>query len=411
MSETLSFPKEKIHVLLLEGIDPSAVERFTRAGYTKVERLATSLTGSELHEAIAKAHVIGIRSRTHLTAEVLSHARRLFAVGCFCIGTNQVDLEAAATLGIPVFNAPHSNTRSVAELVLAETVMLMRGLGDKNSAAHQGVWTKSASGSHEVRGKTIGIVGYGHIGSQVSILAESFGMRVLYHDVEPKLAMGNARQVHSLEDLLHEVDVLTFHVPADPSTERMVTAEVLAAMKPGSYLINASRGSVVDIEALAGALERGHLAGAAVDVFPVEPKNNQEPFESALRGLKNVILTPHIGGSTLEAQENIGVEVAAKLVDYSDQGATIGAVNFPSLSLARPAAKAHRLLHVHSNRPGMLGRINQVVAEADANIVAQHLQTTPTLGYVVLDVDRDYPADLVEKLSQVEGTIRCRVLF
>ncbi|MBL4844932.1 MAG: phosphoglycerate dehydrogenase [Planctomycetes bacterium] len=411
MTKTLSFPKEKIHVLLLEGIHSTAAGRFAKAGYANVERLSTSLQGEALHEAIAKAHVIGVRSRTHLTEEVLSHARRLFAIGCFCIGTNQVNLKAAADLGIPVFNAPHSNTRSVAELVLAETVMLYRGLGDKNTAGHQGTWTKSAKGSHEVRGKTIGIVGYGHIGSQVSILAEAFGMRVLYHDVEPKLPMGNAHQVDSLAELLPEADVLTLHVPADPSTAGMVTGEVLAAMKPGSYLINASRGSVVDIEALAAALDRGQIGGAAVDVFPVEPKNNQEPFESALRGLPNVILTPHIGGSTLEAQQNIGLEVAHKLIEYSDQGATLGAVNFPALSLARPAEKAHRLLHVHHNRPGVLGQLNRVLADAEANILAQHLQTTPELGYVVLDVDRDYPADLAKRLAQVEGTIRSRILF
>ncbi len=409
--KTLSFPKEKIHVLLLEGIHTTAAERFAKAGYTHVERLTTSLQGEDLHAAIAKAHVIGVRSRTHLTEEVLSHARRLFAIGCFCIGTNQVHLQTAAKMGIPVFNAPHSNTRSVAELVLAETVMLYRGLGDKNTAAHRGEWAKSAKGSHEVRGKTIGIVGYGHIGSQVSILAEAFGMRVLYHDVEPKLPMGNAQQVETLAELLPQVDVLTLHVPADASTKRMITAEVLAAMKPGSHLINASRGSVVDIEALAASIKSGHLAGAAVDVYPVEPKNNQEPFLSALRGLPNVILTPHIGGSTLEAQQNIGLEVAHKLIEYSDQGATLGAVNFPALSLARPAEKAHRLLHVHRNRPGVLGELNRVLADAEANILAQHLQTTRELGYVVLDVDRDYPDDLVKRLSEIEGTIRSRILL
>ncbi|MGE0712594.1 MAG: phosphoglycerate dehydrogenase [Planctomycetota bacterium] len=411
VSETLSFPREKIHILLLEGVHDSALSCFERAGYTHLERVAGALSGDELKAAVEKAHVIGIRSRTKLDAEVLACARRLFAVGCFCIGTNQVDLVAAARLGIPVFNAPHSNTRSVAELVLAECVMLLRGLGDKNTAAHEGRWLKSASGSHEVRGKTIGIVGYGHIGSQVSILAEAFGMRVLYHDVDPKLPMGNAQQVHSLQELLPQVDIVTLHVPADPSTHRMIDAQALAAMKKGSYLINASRGTVVDIEALADALKRKHLAGAAVDVFPIEPESNSEPFESALRGLSNVILTPHIGGSTAEAQRNIGTEVASKLIDYSDQGATIGAVNFPALSLRPHSGQAHRLLHVHHNQPGVLGAINKALAEADANILAQHLETTRDVGYVVLDIDRDYPSALLERIKEVPGTIRLRVLY
>lgn len=410
MADELSYPKEKIRVLLLEGIHDSAVERFQRAGYTQVDRLSRSLVGEELHEAIAKAHLIGVRSRTKLTAEVLSHARRLYGIGCFCIGTNQVDLSAAAKLGIPVFNAPHSNTRSVAELVLAECVMLFRGIGDKNTAAHAGRWTKSAAGSHEVRGKTLGIVGYGHIGSQVSILAEAFGMRVLYYDVEPKLAMGNAQAVATLGELLEQVDVLTLHVPADPSTELMIDAEALARLKAGAHLINASRGSVVDVDALAAAIKSGNVAGAAVDVFPVEPKSNDDPFKSVLRGLPNVILTPHIGGSTAEAQVNIGVEVSTKLVDFSDNGATLGAVNFPAISLRRHARKAHRLLHVHHNQPGVLGALNRVLADAEANILAQHLDTTSEVGYVVLDIDRDYPADLVETLSKVDGTIRCRVL-
>tara|TARA_B100000965_G_scaffold140004_1_gene116565 strand:- start:687 stop:1925 length:1239 start_codon:yes stop_codon:yes gene_type:complete len=410
-SENLSYPKEKLNVLLFEGIHQTAVDHFREAGYTSITHLSHSLQGPELHEAIAKAHIVGVRSRTKLTAEVLGHAKRLFAIGCFCIGTNQVDLPHAARLGIPVFNAPHSNTRSVAELVLAECVMLYRGLGDKNSNCHAGVWTKSAKGSHEVRGKTLGIVGYGHIGSQVSILAEAFGMRVLYHDVVPKLPMGNATRAGSLGELLEQSDIVTLHVPADPSTERMIDAEAIGKMKAGSFLINASRGSVVDIEALVAALDREHILGAAIDVYPREPKSNDEPFESALRGKRNVILTPHIGGSTSEAQHNIGVEVANKLVEYSDQGSTLSAVNFPELSLRRCADEAHRVLHVHHNKPGLLGAINRVLADADCNIQAQHLQTTPEVGYVVLDVAPNYPSDLRERLEGIEHTIRCRFLF
>lgn len=411
MTANLSFPKEKIRILLLEGIHETAVEHFQRAGYVNVERLAHSLTGGDLLDAVAGVHMIGVRSRTQLTAEVLAAAKRLVAIGCFCIGTNQVALSEAARRGVPVFNAPHSNTRSVAEMVLAEAVMLLRGLGDKNTAAHQGRWTKTAKNSHELRGKTLGIVGYGHIGSQVSILAEAFGMRVLYHDVEPKLAMGNARPVPSLEALLPEADILTLHVPQDPTTRNLMSAQQIGRMREGSYLINASRGTVVDVDALAVAIERGHLRGAAVDVFPTEPKSNDEPFSSPLQGLPNVILTPHIGGSTGEAQENIGVEVATKLVAYSDQGATIGAVNFPALSLAPAPQATHRLLHIHHNRPGVLGALNRLLADADVNVLAQHLQTTAEVGYVVVDVDRDYPGDLKERMKELPGTIRCRVLY
>ncbi len=409
--QPLSFPKQKIRILLLEGIHDTAIESFHRAGYTQVERLDKSLSGAALLEAVANVHVIGVRSRTQLTAEVLAAGRRLFAVGCFCIGTNQVDLAAAADRGIPVFNAPHSNTRSVAELVIAEAVMLLRGLGDKNSATHAGKWTKGAAGSYELRGKTLGIVGYGHIGSQVSILAEAMGMRVIYQDVEAKLPMGNARQVASLDELLPQADVVTLHVPQDPSTQGLMSRERIAAMRPGSYLINASRGTVVDVDALAEAIREGRLGGAAVDVFPKEPKSNADPFESPLQGLPNVVLTPHIGGSTLEAQENIGVEVANKLVAFSDQGATIGAVNFPGLSLAPQPGKAHRLLHIHRNQPGVLGALNRALADANTNVLAQHLQTTADLGYVVVDIDRDYPKELRDQLRAVPGTIRFRVLY
>ena len=410
MTSKTSFPKEKIRILLLEGIHANAVDVFKKAGYTNVERLTGALPSDELAEKIKDVHMVGVRSRSQIKGRVLDAAEKLMSIGCFCIGTNQVDLDVARTRGIPVFNAPHSNTRSVAELVIAETVMLYRGIGDKSSEAHKGVWTKSAVGSHEVRGKTIGIVGYGHIGSQVSILAEAFGMRVLYHDVEPKLPMGNAQQVGSLEELLSTVDVLTLHVPQTPETANLMTSERIRLMKKGSLLLNLSRGNVVDIEALRAALDDEHLLGAAVDVFPTEPKSNNDPFESPLCGARNTVLTPHIGGSTGEAQFNIGTEVATKLVNYSDLGATIGSVNFPQISLSAHAG-AQRLLHVHANKPGVLQSINQVFADSDVNIIGQHLQTLPDIGYVVTEVGPNYSSDLVPKLTSVEGTIRCRVLY
>jgi D-3-phosphoglycerate dehydrogenase len=410
MNTKTSFPKDKIRILLLEGIHTNAVDVFQKAGYTNVERLTGALPSDELAEKIKDVHMVGVRSRSQIKGGVLDAAEKLMSIGCFCIGTNQVDLETARTRGVPVFNAPHSNTRSVAELVIAETVMLYRGIGDKSNQAHEGVWTKSALGSHEVRGKTIGIVGYGHIGSQVSILAEAFGMRVLYHDVEPKLAMGNAQQVGSLEELLGAVDVLTLHVPQTPETADLMTHERIRAMKKGSLLLNLSRGNVVDIQALRAALDDEHLLGAAVDVFPTEPKSNNDPFVSPLCGARNTVLTPHIGGSTGEAQFNIGTEVATKLVNYSDLGATIGAVNFPQISLSAHAG-AQRLLHVHANKPGVLQSINKVFAESDVNIIGQHLQTLPDIGYVVTEVGPNYSSDLVPKLTNVEGTIRCRVLY
>lgn len=410
MTDKLSYPKEKIHVLLLEGIHDSAVENFNRTGYENVRKLPKSLVGDELKQALSEARMIGIRSRTQLTEEVLDAAPRLMAIGCFCIGTNQVDLSAAAVRGIPVFNAPHSNTRSVAELVLAESVLLFRGLADKNAAAHAGKWMKSAQGSHELRGKTLGIVGYGHIGSQVSILAEAFGMRVLFYDIVPKLPMGNAQACSSLADMLPQCDVVTLHVPQAPDTKEMIGAEELSQMKPGAHLINASRGNVVVIEALVEALKSGHVGGAAIDVFPVEPKSPEDRFESPLQGLPNVLLTPHIGGSTLEAQYNIGLEVSNKLTMYSDQGNTLGAVNFPNIALpVKP--DAHRILNIHRNQPGILVAINQVIAGTDANVLGQYLQTTPELGYVVIDVDRETGPNLKEELNKVPGTIRSRILY
>jgi D-3-phosphoglycerate dehydrogenase len=407
-----SYPRQDIKVLLLEGVSASAVENFRRAGYSQVELHAKSLPEDELKRRISDAHIVGIRSRTQLTAEVLAQAKRLIAVGCFCIGTNQVDLGAARKLGVPVFNAPYSNTRSVAELVIAEAIMLLRGIPQKNALCHRGGWTKSASGSYETRDKVLGIVGYGHIGTQVGVLAESLGMRVIFHDIETKLALGNARAVSSLDELLERADVVTLHVPETPATQLMIRGEQLAKMRAGAMLINASRGSVVDIDALAAVLRAGHLAGAAVDVFPLEPKGNDDPFVSPLIGLDNVILTPHIGGSTLEAQDNIGIEVASKLVRYSDNGSTLSAVNFPEVALPEHP-HSRRLLHIHRNVPGTLSRINELFSAGNINIDAQFLQTDSEVGYVVIDVSADEAQanELKTKLAAIPGTLRSRVLY
>jgi D-3-phosphoglycerate dehydrogenase len=407
-----SFPRQDIKVLLLEGVSASAVEHFQRAGYSQVELHAKSLPDDELKQRIADAHIVGIRSRTQLTDDVLAHAKRLLAVGCFCIGTNQVDLSAARKLGVPVFNAPYSNTRSVAELVIAEAIMLLRGIPQKNASCHRGGWDKSASGSYETRDKVLGIVGYGHIGTQAGVLAESMGMRVIFHDIETKLSLGNARAVDSLDELLERADVVTLHVPETPATQMMIRQQQLAKMRPGSMLINASRGSVVDIDALATALREKHLAGAAVDVFPVEPKGNDDAFVSPLLGLDNVILTPHIGGSTLEAQDNIGVEVASKLIRYSDNGSTLSAVNFPEVTLPEHP-NSRRLLHIHRNVPGTLSRINELFSAGNINIDAQFLQTDSEVGYVVIDVStsENQAVALKDQLAAIPGTLRSRVLY
>jgi D-3-phosphoglycerate dehydrogenase / 2-oxoglutarate reductase len=407
-----SYPKQDIRILLLEGVSQSAVETFQAAGYHQIEQHAKSLPEDELRRRIADAHFVGIRSRTQLTAEVLAEARRLMAVGCFCIGTNQVDTEAAELAGIPVFNAPYSNTRSVAELVVAQAIMLLRGIPRKNAECHRGGWSKSAAGSHEARGKTIGIVGYGHIGTQVGVLAESLGMQVLFHDIETKLSLGNARPSIDLDDLLQRSDVVTLHVPETPATKMMFGARQIARMRPGAHLINASRGSVVDIDALAEALRSGHLAGAAVDVFPTEPKGNDDPFESPLLDLDNVILTPHVGGSTLEAQDNIGVEVAAKLVRYSDNGSTLSAVNFPEVTLPEHAG-SHRLLHIHRNVPGVLSQVNEIFGKHRINIDGQYLRTDAKVGYVVIDVSAGerQAVELRAALAEIPGTLRTRVLY
>ena len=407
-----SYPKQDIRVLLLEGVSRTAVETFRAAGYTQIEFHEKSLPEDELKRRIAEAHIVGIRSRTHLTDDVLAQARRLIAVGCFCIGTNQVDLDAAELAGIPVFNAPYSNTRSVAELVIAQANMLMRGIPQKNAECHRGGWSKSAAGSHEVRGKTLGIIGYGHIGTQVGVLAEALGMHVLFHDIETKLSLGNARPAIGLDDLLAQSDVVTLHVPETPATQGMFGAAQIAGMKRGAHLINASRGTVVDIDALADALKSGQVGGAAVDVFPVEPKGNAESFESPLRGLDNVILTPHVGGSTLEAQDNIGIEVAAKLVRYSDNGSTLSAVNFPEVTLPGHDG-SRRILHIHRNVPGVLSQINDIFRDRGINIDGQFLRTDPKVGYVVIDVtaDEEQTTSLREAMAAIDGTLRVRVLY
>jgi len=408
-----SLDKSKIKILLLEGIHPSAGEKLRVDGYTNIETHQKALRPEELERAAADAYFVGIRSATQLGREFFANASRLTGVGCFCIGTNQVDLAAAEERGIPVFNAPFSNTRSVAELVLAEIVLLLRGIPARNAAAHRGGWLKTATGSREARGKTLGIVGYGHIGTQVGVLAESLGMQVIFHDIEARLALGNARQAQSLEALLGAADVVTLHVPETAATFHLIGAGQLERMKPGAGLINASRGTVVEIDALAGALEKGRLGGAAIDVFPAEPKSVTQEFLSPLRGMDNVLLTPHIGGSTEEAQENIGIEVASKLIRYSNNGSTLGAVNFPEVSLPEYPGK-HRVLHIHRNQPGVLSAINAVFSEQAINIAAEYLQTDAKVGYVVIDVETDERAGTAEirrKLERVPGTIRTRVLY
>jgi len=408
----LSLSKDKIRILLLEGINDSAVELITGSGYSSTTRLMKALDGAELDEAIRNTHIIGIRSRTQLTEEVFAKAEKLIAVGCFSVGTNQVDLDAAHRRGIPVFNAPFSNTRSVAELVIGEIVMLFRRIFPRSVSAHDGGWDKSANGSIEVRGKTLGIIGYGNIGSQLSTLAEAMGMRVIYFDVMDKLRHGNTEPVESLNELLRVADVVSLHVPENASTFNMMGAEQFAQMKKGAYFINNARGTVVDLDALAVALKSGHLAGAAVDVFPVEPASNSEKFVTPIQGLPNVIITPHIGGSTEEAQERIGAEVARKLVEYSDSGSTVGAVNFPQVQLPS-RAQGTRFIHVHKNVPGVMNRLNQVFSRHGVNIAAQYLQTEGDLGYVVMEADGmggDAEA-VLEEMKAVEGTIRARLLY
>jgi D-3-phosphoglycerate dehydrogenase len=408
----LSLAKDKIRVLLLEGVNDSAVQLIEAAGYSSMTRLSKALEGDALKEAIKGVHLLGIRSRTQITTDMLEAADRLIAIGCFSVGTNQVDVDAARRNGIPVFNAPFSNTRSVAELVIGEIVILLRRIVARSNAAHQGRWDKSANDSYEVRGKTLGIIGYGNIGSQLSNLAEALGMRVIFYDHTDKLRHGNTEPTATLRELLTQSDVVTLHVPETSATHGMIGREEIAAIKPGAYFVNNSRGTVVDLEALADALREGRLRGAAVDVFPVEPRSNADRFVSPLQGLENVILTPHIGGSTEEAQERIGAEVARKLVDYSDSGSTMGAVNFPQVQLP-PRPTGTRFIQVQRNLPGMLGRLNEVLARHAVNIAAQYYETDHDVGYVVLDADAS-AADgqrVLADIRALEGTIRARLLY
>ena len=412
MSQRLSLPKDKIRVLLLEGVNDAAADLMVAAGYRNIERLPKALDDGSLAKALQDVRILGIRSRTQMTEAVFAAAPRLFTLGCFSVGTNQVDLSAALRRGIPVFNAPFSNTRSVAELVIGEIVMLLRRITPRSEAAHRGDWDKSAAGSFEVRGKTLGIVGYGNIGSQLSNLAEAFGMRVVFHDHTDKLRHGNTEPAPSLAALLAASDVVSLHVPETPATHGMIGAAEIAAMKPGAFLINNSRGTVVDLDALGAALRSGHLAGAAVDVFPVEPASNAERFESPLQGIPNVILTPHIGGSTEEAQERIGAEVARKLVDYSDTGSTVGAVNFPQVQLP-PRSSGTRFMQVQRNAPGMLQRLNDVFARRGVNIAGQYYQTDGEVGYVVIEADEAGPAadEILNEIRALDGTIRARIIY
>jgi len=391
-------------------VHQSALDTLQAAGYSNIEYIKTALAGDELKAKIKDAHFVGIRSRTQLTEEIFAAAEKLIAVGCFCIGTNQVDLTAAAKRGIPVFNAPYSNTRSVAELVLGEAILMLRGIPEKSTVCHRGGWIKSAVGSYEIRGKNLGIVGYGSIGTQLSVLAEGLGMKVYFYDTVTKLPLGNATQVESMDELLAMSDIVSLHVPETPDTKDMMGAEQFAKMKEGSLFINAARGTVVDIPALAEAIKSKHIAGAAVDVFPVEPKGNDDEFVSELRGLDNVILTPHIGGSTQEAQANIGKEVGEKLGTYSDTGTTLSAVNFPEVALPQHG-EFHRILHIHENKPGVLNAINTIFAENNINVLGQFLQTTADIGYVVVDVEASAGQLALEKVKEVDGTIRARVLF
>ncbi len=406
--------KDENKFLLLEGVHPSAIEILKNAGYSNIEYYKGALTEQELKEAIKDARFIGVRSRTQLTEDIINYAPKLAGIGCFCIGTNQVNLSAASKKGIPVFNAPFSNTRSVAELVLAEIILLLRRVPEANAQAHLGKWNKIAIGSHETRGKSLGIIGYGHIGSQLSVLAESLGMKVFFYDIETKLPLGNAKQMPSLAALFSESDVISLHVPENATTINMISKTELEMMKPRSILVNASRGKVVDIEALANALADKHIAGAAIDVFPSEPASNSEPFTSPLCQFDNVIITPHIGGSTIEAQENIGIEVATKLAKYSDTGSTLSAVNFPEVSLPIPSKGVSRFINIHKNQPGVLNAINNLLASRGLNIAGQYLQTSAEVGYVVIDIDSvdlKQSEQILAELKKVDGTIKARLLF
>ncbi|HNM32703.1 MAG TPA: phosphoglycerate dehydrogenase [Chitinophagales bacterium] len=410
MAKEVSFPKEKIKILLLEGLHQSALNEFNKKGYTTIDSYKEAMTEQELLDCIENYHIIGIRSKTNLTAQVLEKAKKLMTIGCFCIGTNQVDLGKATELGIPVFNSPYSNTRSVAELIIGNSIMLLRGIPEKSKYMHEGNWQKTAKNSYELRGKTIGIIGYGHIGTQVSVLAESMGLKVIYFDIEPKLPLGNAVVVDTMEELFQKADIVTLHVPATPQTRNMIGEKEFALMKKGVIFQNLSRGNVVEVEALTAAIKSGKVVGAAVDVFPVEPKQNGPGFSSSLIGLDNVILTPHIGGSTQEAQENIGTEVAVKLTGYLDNGSTLGSKTVPEISLS-VQQNTRRVLHIHQNVPGVLSEINSALSKHQVNILGQYLKTNESIGYVVLDVDANADLELIEDLKKVKNTIKTRILY
>ncbi len=405
-----SYPKEKIKVVLLEDIHSVAAAAFRKAGYTDIVRMKRAANGAELDAIVRDAHILGIRSKTHLSAEVLEKAGKLLTVGCFCIGTNQVDLVQATEKGIPVFNSPYSNTRSVAELVIAESIMLLRRIPERSNAAHEGRWLKDAKGSYESRGKVMGIVGYGHIGSQVSVLAESLGFNVIFYDVSPVMPLGNARPVRNLQELLRKADVVTLHVPGGSGTDNLMSAKNIMLMKKGAILLNLARGKVIDVAALKSSLKSGHLGGASVDVHPVEPKSNADRFESPLQGLPNVLITPHIGGSTQEAQQQIGLDVSGKMLSFLETGTTINSHSVPELSLP-VHENSHRILHIHWNKPGVLSAINACLSQANINIVAQHLSTNARIGYVVLDVDKKSSGKAFGYLKKVPNTIRSRVLY
>lgn len=406
----LSYPKENIKILLLEGIHSIAVENFNEHNYANVETHDVALSEEELLEKIEDVHIVGVRSKTHITDAVIEKANKLKAIGCFCIGTNQVDLEAATKAGITVFNSPYSNTRSVAELVIAESIMLMRRIPLRDKKAHEGIWLKDAKNSYEVRGKKMGIIGYGHIGSQVSVLAENLGFDVHYYDIEPKLPMGNATRVNTLKELLNISDIVTLHVPATEQTEMMMDADKLSQMKEGSILLNLSRGSVVDIKALRDAIDSGHLSGAGIDVYPQEPESKGEAFATELQNAPNVILSPHIGGSTIEAQYNIGRDVSTKLIQLIDNGTTVGSFSVPPLNL--PVQKdAHRILHIHDNKQGVLSEINRRLSDMNINVLGQYLKTNEQIGYVVLDIDKKHDDKVLEAMSAVKHTIRTRILY
>ena len=410
ISKTTSYPKDKIRILFLENISDAAVKNFRGHEYSNVEKITKALTEDELIKEIKDVHILGIRSKTQITKKVLDAAKKLQAIGCFCIGVNQVDLKAATKNGVVVFNAPYSNTRSVAELVIGLSIMLIRRIPDKNKAAHDGIWMKDAKNSFELRGKTLGIIGYGNIGSQVSVLAEAMGMKVIFYDVETKLPLGNAEDAKSLKDLLGRSDIVTLHVPETSQTKNLINKTVLKQFKKGAILINYARGEVVDLDALRKAILDGAISGAAVDVYPVEPEKNGDKFQTPLQDLPNVILTPHIGGSTEEAQENIGEDVSGKLFNFLEKGITFGSHTVPALALP-PQEGSHRILHIHNNVPGVLSEINTTLSKNDINILGQYLKTNEEIGYVVLDVDRQISSKALQLLKEVKQTIKVRMLY